>query len=470
VEVVAEHGFEDRPFGGATPPRRPFAGESAEQAFARAQAEWVQALPARVFAPDPRIAAAWERSAFHVLAAMECGLPRISAVNYPIFWMRDCVLVLRALGLIGRADLARTGCDYMAPLYFSGGFGAESDAPGQGIWALTQHARLTRDDEWLRTVYPHVQHRVRLLMQMRRTKEPMRAMTENRHATGQFSPASTILCFPAQNGLIHGRMDWHSPDFFINCWAVCGMREAAWAAGRLGQPQEEAAFRAEAEDWTAALVEHLLPRYGNERDPVITPHPSGALSGHSDALRRRFADWFAANRFDAEGRRKREALWTYFEAAQIHNALLLGLTREAWVCLDGMLDDASRPYGVAAWTEGQPGGTEFLPYRNDPGARGWLDRRTAAGGAMPHNWTSAEVLCCLRTVFVREEGGGLALGLGVPPAWLTPGSRFGVRNMPTEHGPVSYTVTVDAGGTPRLEYDGPPRGRLALPPAGPARG
>jgi addiction module HigA family antidote len=192
------------------------------------------------------------------------------------------------------------------------------------------------------------------------------------------------------------------------------LREAAWAAERLGQPQEAAAFRAEAEDWTAALVEHLLPRYGNERDPVITPHPSGALSGHSDALRRRFADWFAANRLDAEGRRKREALLTYFEAAQIHNALLLGLTREAWVCLDGMLDDASRPYGVAAWTEGQPGGTEFLPYRNDPGARGWLNRRTATGGAMPHNWTSAEVLCCLRTVFVREEGGGLALGLGVP--------------------------------------------------------
>ncbi len=462
LDVMAEHGFEDRPFGKAVPRRRPFAEETAEQAFERARAEWETALPARVFAPDPRVAAVWERSAFHVLAAMECGLPRISAVNYPIFWMRDCVLVLRALDLIGRSDLARTGCDYLAPLTFSGGFGAESDAPGQAVWALAQHARMTRDGEWLLAVYPHLERRARLLMRMRRTTEPMRAMAENRHAVAQTSPGSTILCLPAENGLIHGRMDWHSPDFFINCWAVSGMRETARAARRLGMDADAAEFGAEAEDWHDALVEHLLPRYGNERDPVITPHPSGAIGLESVELRQRFADWFRARRLDADGRRVREPLWTYFEAAQIHNALLLGLTREAWVCLDGMLDDASRPFGVAAWTEGSPGGTEFLPYRNDVGARGWLDREKACGGAMPHNWTSAEMLCCLRSVFVREQGDGLALGLGVPPAWLEPGSRFGVRDMPTERGPISYTVTVDAAGAPQLDYDGPRGARMAF--------
>ncbi len=462
LDVMAEHGFEDRLFGGAVPRRRPFAAESSEQAFERAQEEWGRALPARVFAPDPRVAAAWERSAFHVLAAMECGLPRISAVNYPIFWMRDCVLVLRALDLIGRADLARTGCDYLAPLTFSGGFGAESDAPGQAIWALTQHARMTRDEGWLRAVHPHLERRARLLMRMRRTTEPMRAMTENRHAIAQMSPGSTILCLPAQNGLIHGRMDWHSPDFFINCWAVSGMRAAAEAARRLGLQEDAAEFDAEAQDWSAALTEHLLPAYANDRDPAITPHPSGAIGAESDELRRRFGEWFRAHRLDADGRRLREPEWTYFEAAQIHNALLLGMGAEAWVCLDGMLDDASRPFGVAAWTEGSPGGTEYLPFRNDPGARGWLDREKACGGAMPHNWTAAEMLCCLRSVFVREEADGLALGLGVPPAWLTPGSRFGVRGMPTERGPVSYTVTVDAAGAPQLDYDGPPGARPAF--------
>jgi hypothetical protein len=462
LDVQAEHGFEDRPFGASVPRTRPFAAESAEQAFERAREDWARALPARVFAPDPRVAAVWERSAFHVLAAMECGLPRISAVNYPIFWMRDCVLVLRALDLIGRPRLARTGCDYLAPLTFSGGFGAESDAPGQAIWALTQHARMSADVAWLREVYPHVARRARLLMQMRRTTEVMRAMTENRHALAQTSPASTVLCLPAQNGLIHGRMDWHSPDFFINCWAVSGMRAAAGAAERLGLEKDAAEFGAEAQEWSAALVEHLLPAYGNERDPAITPHPSGAIGAENEELSRRFGAWFGANRLDAEGRRRREPLWTYFEAAQIHNALLLGMAQEAWVCLDGMLEDASRPLGVAAWTEGQPGGGEYLPYRNDPGARGWLDRQHAYGGNMPHNWTSAEMLCCLRSVFVREEGEGLALGLGVPGSWLKPGSRFGVRRVPTERGPVSYTVTVDAAGAPQLEYDGPPGARLAV--------
>ena len=102
-------------------------------------------------------------------------------------------------------------------------------------------------------------------------------MTENRHAVAQTSPGSTILCLAARDGLIHGRMDWHSPDFFINCWAVSGMRETARAAGQLGIVADASEFAAEAEDWSAALVEHLLPRYGNERDPAITPHPSGAI-------------------------------------------------------------------------------------------------------------------------------------------------------------------------------------------------
>ncbi len=81
---------------------------------------------------------------------------------------------------------------------------------------------------------------------------------------------------------------------------------------------------------------------------------------------------------------------------------------------------------------------------------------------MPHNWTSAEMLCCLRSLFVKEDGDALLLGLGVPPSWLKPGSRFGVRDMPTDHGPVSYTVTVDASGAPQLEDNGPPGARLAM--------
>jgi len=139
------HGFGGRPLGDGIPVDRPHAKLSTEAALAQSASGWRTDLPARVFAPDDRVALAWERCAYHILAAMELGLPRIGAVNYPVLWLRDCALVLRALDLIGRPDLARIGNDYLAPLYFTGGFGAEADAPGEGIWSLISHARITGD-------------------------------------------------------------------------------------------------------------------------------------------------------------------------------------------------------------------------------------------------------------------------------------------------------------------------------------
>jgi hypothetical protein len=391
------------------------------------------------------------------MAAKEAGLPRIGVVNYPIFWMRDGVIILRALDLIGRHDLARLGCDYLAPLDFSGGFGAESDAPGEGIWTLVCHAQMQPDPAWLRGVFPHIFRRIGWLQKMRTTAVPLRAMVENRTASTYHSPGSTILCLASQDGVIHGRMDFHSPDFFINCWALAGFRQAVWAAGQLGETQIASTWQAELEEYERVVYLHLLPQYGNERDPVVSPYPTQALSQspYHQALCQKFEQWYRANRLDATGKRQREALWTYFEAAQIHNAIQLGFKAEAWACLDGMLDDACQPWNVAAWIEGAPGGNEMLPFHNTQGARGWLNPERAIAGNMPHNWTGGEMLALLRTIFVLEQDDGLVLGAGVPEAWLQPGSRFGINAMPTCYGPVSYTVTVDGGGKPVLAYKGP---------------
>jgi hypothetical protein len=264
---------------------------------------------------------------------------------------------------------------------------------------------------------------------MRTATGPLRALTENRIPAYLHSPGSSVICLAAEHGTIHGRMDWHAPDFFINCWAVGGLRFAAWAAQRLGRA-EACALAAEADDLEQAVATHLLPQYGNDRDPIITPWPSGALA---DRVREPFARWFAQHRTGPE------PLWTYFEAAQAHNAFLLGLRDEAWTCLDRLLDVPDQVHG-----EGRPDGDERLPYRNDLGGDGWLDPGVATHGNMPHNWTSAEMLSALRDVFVVEDGDGLVLGRGVPRSWLVPGARFGVIDLPTDHGRVSYTATVRA--------------------------
>ncbi len=414
---------------------------------------WRHALPALIECPDRDLVNTWNQCAYHIMAAMENGLPRIGAVNYPVFWMRDCVIVMRALDLMGRSDLGRIGNDYLAPLLFSGGFGAESDAPGEGIWSLVQHAVITNDTDWLSSVFSHIEKRAELLISMMNTDKTLRHDSADIMPRHRDNPEASLLCHPSEKGLIHGRMDWHSPDFYINSWAYAGLVHASRAADLVGERDKTDTWFRLAEQLESGVKKYLLSSFGNPRDAVITPYPCGLLA-EDPVLAEAFRKWFCSTRLSKTGQRIAERLWTYFEAAQIHNAFILGLRNEAWTCLSGMLSD-SAARGVSAYIEGTPSGNEFLPYGRPDGLNGWLDPENALGGNMPHNWTTAELINCIRDMFVLEKNGELLLGIGVPEAWLVPGNTFGVQNMPTSYGTVSYTAAVRKNGEIEIDYDGP---------------
>ncbi len=466
------HGFAGRLWNDLMPRSGRYDNHDVQGAFATAATHWRNDLPARIFTPDPRVALAWERCSWHLLAAMECGLPRIGAVNYPTFWLRDGIIILRALDLIGRHDLARHGAEWLAPVEFSGGFGAEGDAPGEGIYALVAHARITRDHHWLADQWPFIRRRIRTYERMIAATGPQREVCDNRLAWLANSPSGAVLCLAAQHGLAHARMDHHCPDFFINCWGQAALALGAEAAAAAGETSESVRLAALAQEIEERIARHLLPDYGgNDRDLIVSPWPSGALVGQRDELARRFITAYRRLRLHGDGSRKDEPLWTYFEAAQAHNAILLGFVEEGWTTLNGMIAAPVGPWDCGHYGEGRPGGSEFLPYRNQlPGpagaeCRGWLDPVTATHGNLPHNWTAAEVLAALRDTLVQERAGRLALGAGVPRAWRIPGARFAAERLPTDLGPVTFTVRIGPDGAPHLDhYDGPADPLLALPP------
>lgn len=424
--------FHVRHAGAADPPA---------DAWERCRAVWAEAVPARIRTPDARVDRAWQLCAWHMLAAMERGLPRIGAVNYPGFWMRDGVIILRVLDLIGRHDLARIGCDWLAPIDFAGGFGAESDAPGEGAWALAGHAALCGDRAWLSANAAHIERRAAWIVRMRHTPEALRAIAVDRMPRYLWDPRCDLLCDASDDGLVRCRMDWHAPDFYGNAWCVAGLRAAVAAADARGDAVAAARWRGEADELERLIAARLLPAYGNDRDPACTPWPTGCLAA-DPRLAQAHRAWFSAHRL-ADGRRRPEPLWTYFEAAQAHNAMLLGCREEAWTCLSGMLDDDP---ATLACGEGRPSGNELLPFGRPEQARGWLDPQRATHGNMPHNWTTAELLAAMRDMLVREDGDGLAIGSGVPRAWLQPGAVIAADAMPTTHGPLSFTLTVGSDG------------------------
>ena len=448
------HGFSDRHFTQYLPLNHPHDSLSVEKGFDLSIKNWEKELPARIISPDENLNQTWQRCAYHILAAMECGNPIISAVNYPVWWIRDGVIITRALDYIGRHDLARISNDTLSYTYFSGGFGAESDSLSQGIWCLASHAEITKDKKWLKKIYPHIQNRIEFLDQMLSAAQPIRIPGPNRAPHIVNSPGANILCLPAKNGLINGRMDWHSPNFYINCWAYAGYKKAAQAARMLGNTNDARKWDGIAESLDNKIYTHLLPELNNPRDLIVTPYPTQALNSHLTKFAQKFRNWFMTNRLTSKHKRKPELLWTYFEAAQIHNAFLLNMKNEAWICLKEMIQPIGT-WDASIHTEGSPDGEENLPFRNDHEKKGWLNKNKAPGGNMPHNWTSAELINCIRDIFVNDDGNKLLIGKSIPDEWFKPGNIFGVKNMPTKFGNVSYKITVNKKGKGILDYNGP---------------
>ena len=74
-----------------------------------------------------------------------------------------------------------------------------------------------------------------------------------------------------------------------------------------------------------------------------------------------------------------------------------------------------------------------------------------------HIWAAAEWVMLLRNSFVREEGGKLILGSGIPAAWITEGQGVSLGPTPTSFGPVKVLIKTKDGKI-RVEWSGDWRG------------
>ncbi len=71
----------------------------------------------------------------------------------------------------------------------------------------------------------------------------------------------------------------------------------------------------------------------------------------------------------------------------------------------------------------------------------------------------SKFLLWLRACLIMEDGARLHLGRGVPRAWFAPGQSFGVNNMATHFGPMTYHCTA-SGDTVSLRVTAPSRDPL----------
>jgi len=432
--------------GTATPQPQAFDASAAD-----VLARWRAMLghPMSITVPDAAFHDAFFAGLGHMLTALVGDQAHIAPLTYPLPWLRDSVFIIRCFDLAGLHDIARATTDYCARNDFFAGFGAEGDAPGQGIWALVEHYRITRDRAWLASVYPAIQRKCAWLFRLRRTTEPIRVQTDTPVlAYTHAERASGMICLAAKDGLIQGSMDHgitHALGW-VNHWALCGLREAAYAAQELGYPSDAADYQAEEAELRTALSAFM------RRDPSFFEHertvnsllwPTRAWEDQPERIEEGFDAGWRKNR-GADDAFIPEPYWLYFEFAQAHNALLLGQRERAWRVIEYRLRHQDVP-GLYGWREGGHGvgtrnatrGVTLVPF---------LRGCQRFDSITPHGWSQSEMWLLQRAVLVEEWQGRLLLFAGVPAHWLRPGARVAFESLPTWYGRVSAQLLLDATG------------------------
>jgi hypothetical protein len=414
--------------------------------------------------PDEAFRHAFFAGLQHMLTAMVGDQARIAPLSYPLPWLRDSIYIIRCLDQAGFHKEARAATEYCVRNDFFGGFGAEGDAPGQGIWAICQHYRITQDRDWLERAYPAIQRKCDWLFAMRRTDKPLQVFVDT--PTLAFTHAERnagVVCMASQDGIIMGAMD-HGISYslgWVNHWAILGLREAAYAASVLGEAVDAGRYEAEAQELQQAYKSYCQkhPQVLREERTVNSLLWPTQVWNPAE-IRQSFMDWWNEVRLPG-GQFQPEPYWLYFEMAQAHNALLLGELDPVWQVLDYRLTHQDLP-GLFGWREGGQGvGTENAVHGVTliPLLRGCqrFDSIT------PHGWSQAEMWLLQRAVLVEEWREGLLLFGGVPSRWLYPGAHIALTGFPTTVGTVNAMLQISHDGTvATIHVDGVTEGTLLV--------
>ncbi|MBE7178473.1 MAG: hypothetical protein INR69_18875, partial [Mucilaginibacter polytrichastri] len=371
-------------------------------------------------------------------------------INYPLAWERDGAYSLVAMAKSGHLETARQLSVYFAENDFFGGFGAEGDAPGSAINALTEVAMLVNDPVYYRWVWPHIKRKLGIIDEMMHAKTDL-----YKNYIGPLAPhleydtrRRQLICRKTEDGLIVGTMDGHFPVLYINAISYRGLVQAS----RMAQYFHENAF-ADSCLAKAALLKKAWQngfgkeKYENERNFMISIWPSWMTNRSNDFYRKKI-EAMHDEEWGKGDEPKERPLWTYFSAAKAHQWLFLDRPDRTWQTLNYFWANQSSP-GLYTYWEGNGEENTFRQWEN---YRGWLEPKYVT----PHYWTASEMalLQLDMLVYVDESADDfqIVVGAGVPESWLK--KPMSVKNYRTKAGTVSWeyrnnTLNVTVQGAPK---------------------
>jgi len=354
----------------------------------------------------------------------------VNKFQYNYFWLRDAAYIIHCNDVWGHHEIARKTLE-IYPEYqnveglFSSHKG-QLDGFGQALYALGQHAIITGDKAYAEQIYKYFPKAIEWLKKVR--------------SEDLFHIMPYTMVF--DNEFIQGHYTGH------NFWALLGLRTAIRIAKMIGNENDAGMFLEEYENFKSAFMKKLdevagkngyIPpgldaEGGQDWGNLLGLFPSEVLSPFdpriSTTLKKMHQEKFQEGLMTYMGR-----LHHYLTAKETENHIIRGEQEEALRHFYSILQHTGATNEMFEW--------QAVP---------WGDR-DVGGNYPPHGWGAAMYNLLLRNMLVIERGGkgGLEpreihLFSVISPAWAIPGKEISLRNAPTEHGLISFSMKFNDNG------------------------
>lgn len=379
----------------------------------------------------------------HAGLCMNEGAADVAVLNYTVF-NRDGMYIANMMQKAGLPGLSEAVIDYFLAHPFNGRPYPEADNPGQVLWSMGQHWKLTGDEAWLQRIYPSAKKIAEMIRYYRTTPGP-HWVNLNSLDYGKALPQEQRL------ELKPGLCDGFHPEY-TEAFDMAGLRVVGDLAEAMGHARE-------AQQWRQ-LAERFLREY-DRRFGKDFGKGYGSYSVLWPCRLYPLSQGKAHDQFKEIGTREL-VTWRYFAPATAHQGLLARNREAGYGTVDLHLDHPQMRDWFAFDEGGKSGSGGWYHLRTT-----WPHSKTEPGQnravAMPHGWAIAEVWLLMRDCLVYEQDDQLVLLAGVSPDWFTDAKGITIKNLPTYFGGLDLLWrTTDQGAVLKLGESAQPPGGFVL--------
>jgi hypothetical protein len=365
--------------------------------------------------PDPRFGASLQAQVSHLMMGLVGTRTHPSdPIDYPLPRLRDGAYQMVALARSGQLDVAQQLSPYFAEQDFINSTLPEADIPAIGIWALTEVATAIDKPDYDRWLWPHIRRKAEIIGQMLGSNRPGYPVFSG--AKFPFAERPDLMRVDLLAGQMTNTPGAISLNPAANVVSYRALLDAATLADRLQQAQDARRWRSQAAQLKTAWQQTNQTGFTAVDNGLW---PSGIASTDRAVMAQTLQQRWDAARSAGDFQPMPQSL--HATLAEAHQWIFLDRPERIWPTLKWFWQHQTSP-GLYTWS------SDFDDRSEIPTPKSFSQWQRLRGSGQPSQlnpryWTAAEMLLLQLDMLAYLDRSTspptLAIGAGIPPAWLS---------------------------------------------------